>query len=43
MKELYITMAVLFIIATLGFIDIEIKFSDGTSFAYRGWSHLFEI
>lgn len=43
MKKLYITIAILFIIVTLGFIDIEIKFSDGTSFAYRDWSHLFEI
>lgn len=43
MKALYIILAIIFIILTLGFIDIEIKFSDGTSFAYRGWFHLFEI
>jgi hypothetical protein len=41
MKGLYIALAIIFIIVTLGFVDIGIKFSDGTSFTYRGWSHLF--
>ena len=41
MKTISITLAVLFIIVTLGFIDVNIVFSDGTSFEYRGWSHCF--
>lgn len=41
MKSLYITFAVLFIIITVGFVDIEIKFSDGILFNYKGWNHLF--
>lgn len=41
MKVLYITLGVLFIIITFGFVDIRLKFSDGTAFDYRGWNHLF--
>lgn len=41
MKELYIALAVLFIIITFGFVDIGMKFSDGTAFNYKGWNHLF--
>lgn len=41
MKSLYITFAVLFIIITVGFVDIGMKFSDGTAFNYKGWNHLF--
>lgn len=41
MKTIYITLAILFIITTLGFIDVELIFSDNTSFNYKGWNHLF--
>jgi hypothetical protein len=41
MKELYVALAVLFIIITLGFIDVGMNFSDGTTFNYKGWNHLF--
>lgn len=39
MKGLYIVGAVCFIIITLGFVDVGMKFTDGTSFTYRGWNH----
>lgn len=41
MKALYISLAVLIIIATLGFADVGMKFSDGSAFNYKGWNHLF--
>ncbi len=41
MKTLWIALAVMFIIATLGIIDVEIGFNDGTRFAYHSWIHLF--
>lgn len=41
MKELYVALAVLFIITTFGLIDVEMNFSDGTTFNYKGWNHLF--
>lgn len=34
MKIIWITLAVLFIIVTLGFIDVKIVFSDGNSLIY---------
>lgn len=37
MKILSIVLALLFIIFTLGFISIEIKYSDGSRFEYKGW------
>ena len=41
MKTIYILGAVTFIICTLGFVDVKLKFSDGTKFNYDGWNHLF--
>ncbi len=37
MKIFYNTMAILFCILTLGFIDVKIKYSDGTKFEWIGW------
>lgn len=37
MKLVYNTYAVLFCIITLGIIDLEIKYSDGTHFKWVGW------
>lgn len=42
MKTLWITLAIMFIIVTLGIIDVKLKFTDGTSFIYQGWLHLFD-
>lgn len=30
-------LATIFIILTLGFISVEIEWTDGTRFKYRGW------
>lgn len=38
MKIIYNTYAVLFCIITLGIIDLEIKYSDGTRFKWVGWA-----
>lgn len=37
MKIFYNTLAVLFCILTLGFIDVGIKYTDGTKFKWVGW------
>lgn len=34
---LQMMLAVVFIILTLGFVSVEIEWTDGTSFRYRGW------
>lgn len=41
MRTLWITLAVMFIIITLGFVDVEMDFTDGSKLTYKGWSHLF--
>lgn len=37
MQILEMLLAVIFIILTLGFISIEMEWTDGTRFRYRGW------
>ena len=37
MKLIYNSIAVLFCILTLGFVDINIKYSDHTEFKWIGW------
>lgn len=37
MREIYNTIAILFIIVTFGFVSVNIKYSDGSTFNYRGW------
>lgn len=37
MKGLYNTIAILFIIVTFGAVSVNIKYSDGSVFKYRGW------
>ena len=39
MKGLSIFIAIVFIILTLGFVDVEIGYSDGSKFVYHGWLH----
>lgn len=41
MKAFWITLAVMTVVVTLGMVDVEMRFSDGTKFTYRGWLHLF--
>lgn len=41
MKIFWIFLALIFIILTLDIIDVEMSFTDGSSFRYRGWPHLF--
>lgn len=41
MKALWITLAIMFIVVTLGIVDVEMSFTDGTRFRYRSWIHLF--
>ena len=41
MKILWILLAIIFIILTLGIVDVEMDFTDGSSFRYHGWPHLF--
>ena len=36
-KIIYNTIAVLFCILTLGFVDLNIKYSDKTQFKWVGW------
>ena len=40
MKALWITLAIIFIIITLGIIDVEMSFTDGTRLTYKSWLHL---
>lgn len=37
MKLIYNICATLFCITTLGIVDLEIKYSDGTRFKWVGW------
>ena len=37
MKIIYNTIAALFCILTLGFVDLNIKYSDKTQFKWVGW------
>lgn len=37
MKFLYNFLAILFCIITLGIFDLNIKYSDGSSFNFKGW------
>ena len=37
MKLIYNTCAFLFCVITLGIVDVEIKYSDGTHFKWVGW------
>lgn len=41
MKAFWITLAVMVVVVTLGMVDVEMRFSDGTEFIYHGWLHLF--
>ena len=41
MKILWILLALVFIILTLGIVDVEMNFTDDSFFRYRGWPHLF--
>ncbi len=37
MKLFYNTLAILFCVITLGIFDLDIKYSDGSSFNFQGW------
>lgn len=37
LQILQMLLVVLFIILTLGFISVEMEWTDGTRFRYRGW------
>ena len=37
MKIIYNTICVLICVLTLGFADLEVKYSDGTRFKWVGW------
>ena len=41
MKYIWIILALLFIVITLGILDVELTFTDGSIFRYRSWLHLF--
>lgn len=41
MKILWILLALVFIILTLGIIDVEIGFTDGSHITYHSWLHMF--
>lgn len=41
MKIFWLFLTIIFIILTLGIIDVEMSFNDGSSIRYRGWPHLF--
>lgn len=41
MKALWIMLAVMFVIVTLGIIDVEMSLTDGTKFTYKSWLRLF--
>lgn len=43
MKFFYNSLAFLFCVLTLGLVDVEIKYSDGTRFKWVGWfSRMFQ-
>ena len=37
LQILQMLLATIFIILTLGFISVEMEWTDGTRFRYRGW------
>lgn len=37
MKLIYNLIAIMFVIMTLGFVNVEIKYSDGSHFKWDGW------
>ena len=37
LQILQMLLATVFIILTLGFISVEMEWTDGTRFRYRGW------
>lgn len=37
MKVVYNAIAVFFCVMTLGFVNVEVKYSDGTRFKWVGW------
>ena len=37
MKFIYNFLTILFVIVTLGFLNVDISYSDGLSFHWRGW------
>ena len=37
MKELWIILALMFIVMTLGMVDVRLSFTDGSEFEYTGW------
>ena len=41
MKAIWIMLAIIFIVVTFGIVDVEMSFTDGTRFTYKGWPHLF--
>ena len=42
MKIVYNTIAFLFCVLTLGFIDLELKYSDGSKYKWVGWITRFQ-
>jgi hypothetical protein len=41
MKMLWFMLVVIFVIITLGIVDVKISFTDGTTITHRSWLHLF--
>ena len=37
-KWLQVAIAIAFIIITLGFVSVELEWTDGSRFRYRGWT-----
>ena len=40
MKILWIFLALIFIILTLGIVDVEMSFTDGSFFRYHSWPRI---
>lgn len=41
MKTFWLFLVIIFIILTLGIIDVEMDFTDGSHIIYHSWLHAF--
>lgn len=41
MKFLIFLLVIMFVVVTLGLIDLEISFTDGGKIKYTSWLHMF--
>jgi hypothetical protein len=42
MKFLIFLLVIMFVVVTLGLVDLEISFTDGAKITYKSWLHIFD-